>query len=431
MKTTARCLAAALATLCVLGWNIKAQAGDVTVLLPGSSDFIVMDDAAKYLFKVDAANGYVGIGTSSPTRHLHVVGDDNIAKFKTDAADSRALLDLEAPNATSGKLSRLCWRSSNSASESKQFGALDLIYLNKNKGAESSVMRFLTMRDGELVEGIRIEEGNRVGIGTNDPMYNLDVARNANYNFAARFRNTNTGGGAGVLKLGVNSETPGAGNEFIKFESYYGDSGTEIGSVVGNGSGGVTYRSTGGDFAEYMPLRQQSEPVEAGDIVGLFAGTVSKTTLGTDRVRVISSAPAVLGNAPPRDQIDRFRKVAFVGQVPVKVRGAVHAGDYIVPSGLNDGLGIAVPPEKLSPARYGQIVGVALEPSTEASAGKVVVEVGLHTAAKQLADLHAQKDRQISDLTQAIQSLQARLEALEKAFSRMNPEPNLASLFMK
>jgi hypothetical protein len=145
-------------------------------------------------------------------------------------------------------------------------------------------------------------------------------------------------------------------------------------------------------------------------------------------VRVISTAPALLGNTPSKDQIDRFRKVALIGQVPVKVRGIVQAGDYVIPSGLNDGIGVAIAPEKLRPAQYGQIVGVASESSAEESVKKVVVEVGLHTAAKQLADLHQEKDRQISELTQATRALQARLEALEKAFSRINPEPSLASL---
>jgi len=425
MKINMGRLAAALIMLSVLGWNGMVQAGDVEIYLPlTNSDFNVIQ-GSNNRFHV-GGNGYVGIGTNTPARYLHVRGDDNIAKFATTSTASRALLDLDAPNVAVGNLSRLTWRSNSSTGVNKQFGAIDLIYTDKTNSSEDAHMAFSTIKLGTMTEAMRIE-GNCVGIGTTNPnsIYNLDVRKNANSEYVALFANENTGDTAGVLRLRVGRGYPLITNHFIRFE--YG-SGLEVGSITGNSGGGVTYNTTAADFAEYLPLRERGERIEAGDIVGIFGGTVSRTTLGTDRVRVISSAPALLGNTPPKDQIDHFRKVAFIGQVPVKIRGAVQAGDYVVPSGLHDGIGVAVAPDNLRPAQYGQVVGVSSGSSSDESVKMVVIEVGLHTAAKQLADFHEQKDRQISDLIQATQALQKRLEVLEKAFSRMNPEPNLASL---
>jgi hypothetical protein len=55
--------------------------------------------------------------------------------------------------------------------------------------------------------------------------------------------------------------------------------------------------------------------------------------------------------------------VAFVGQVYVKVRGAVKSGHYIVASGKNDGVGYAVSKKDLTAEDTERIVGQAWETS--------------------------------------------------------------------
>eukprot|EP01052_Picozoa_sp_SAG31_P058887 SAG31_NODE_18242_length_642_cov_1.173112_1_plen_134_part_01 len=56
---------------------------------------------------------------------------------------------------------------------------------------------------------------------------------------------------------------------------------------------------------------------------------------------IVSARAAVQGSMDwTRDPRD-FALLAYVGRVPVSVRGPVKPGDYIVPSGLHDGTGIA------------------------------------------------------------------------------------------
>ena len=59
---------------------------------------------------------------------------------------------------------------------------------------------------------------------------------------------------------------------------------------------------------------------------------------------MVSTNPGVLGNMPDDNELWKYEKVAFMGQVPTMVRGVVN-GDFIIPSGLHDGTGIGVSSE--------------------------------------------------------------------------------------
>lgn len=126
---------------------------------------------------------------------------------------------------------------------------------------------------------------------------------------------------------------------------------------------GVSYASGAGDYAEYLQRLSLNETMSYGDIVGLHGGKISKKTNNAQRMMVISFKPAVLGALPQENQEQFFEKVAFMGQVPVKVFGAVNIGDYILPSGNNDGLGVAISPDKITAKDIKNIVGVAWEAS--------------------------------------------------------------------
>ena len=142
---------------------------------------------------------------------------------------------------------------------------------------------------------------------------------------------------------------------------------------------GVTYKSGAGDYAEYLLRTDFNEEISAGDVIGVIGGKVSKNTTNAERIMVVSSKPIVLGNMPQPGEEGKYEKVAFMGQIPVKVFGNVSIGDYIVPSGNNDGVGIAIPPSELGSDDIKNIVGVAWSES-EITFGynAVMVAVGLN-----------------------------------------------------
>jgi hypothetical protein len=78
---------------------------------------------------------------------------------------------------------------------------------------------------------------------------------------------------------------------------------------------------------------------------------------------VISRWAVVEGSAPPSSERAAYDRVAFVGIVPVKLRGGVKAGMLVVPSGREDGTAVAVATatEGLAPPRMR--LGRAQEPS--------------------------------------------------------------------
>lgn len=137
-----------------------------------------------------------------------------------------------------------------------------------------------------------------------------------------------------------------------------------------NGTGvaftGVTTSSSGSDYAEIIQRENPDEKLEPGDIVGVKEGKISKRTKNSDIFMVISTEPGVVGNSKDVQEIDsKGNIVAFMGQVPVKVRGIVQSGDYIIPSGLNDGVGIA------TKKRTAKCVGQAWETSLDKGVKKI------------------------------------------------------------
>jgi len=147
-----------------------------------------------------------------------------------------------------------------------------------------------------------------------------------------------------------------------------------------NNNVGVAFESGSGDYAEWLLKANNSELFSYGDIVGVKAGMISKSMEDPDLYLVISMSPIVLGNMPPKGMEDLYEKVAFMGQVPVKVHGKVTIGDYILTSGINDGFGIAVHPEDMTLDQYDRIVGVAWSASADKTGFSYInTAVGINT----------------------------------------------------
>lgn len=186
----------------------------------------------------------------------------------------------------------------------------------------------------------------------------------------------------------------------LKFEPWGG---------ITNFRGGVTYESGAGDYAEWLERKDPSEEIMIGEVVGMRGGKISKATEGAEEFMVISWKPAVLGNMPEAGKEDDYEKVAFLGQIPVRTRGTVEVGDYLIPSGLEDGTARAIAPDALTAAQAAQVIGVSWEASTIEGAKLVKAAVGMKPH-EYMQVIRNQKER-IDDLERRLQEIERKLLA--------------------
>lgn len=182
---------------------------------------------------------------------------------------------------------------------------------------------------------------------------------------------------------------------------------------------GVTYQSGSGDYAEWLLKLNPDEKFLPGDIVGVKGGSITKSTGNADHFLVISRKPIVLGNMPKEGEEADYEKVAFMGQVPVKVFGNVQPGDYIIPDGNNNGAGIAVSPDDMKADQYHKIVGIAWSASESLQYGYVNVAVGLN--ANDVAKLGIKQEQKIEELEKEINSLQEQMNMMNDVLSQLVP----------
>jgi hypothetical protein len=266
-----------------------------------------------------------------------------------------------------------------------------------------------------------IRAAGGVGINTDSPSNALHVVESVNgnavlANHVAAIDNVSTGSSADVLALRVGrTDAPETTNAFISFR-YNGETGA--GFIRGNGSGGIEMTSSGSDYAEYLPHRDVSEVLQPGDVIGVFAGKVTRQTEGADQIMVVSTAPIVVGNHTALDgeEPEGFSRVAFVGQTPVKVRGVVHQGDLLIPSGLNDGTAIAVEPTRVTSQQVHQVFGTAWESSANAGVQSVNSAIGIDQIAAAAHVVSALQKRQ-NALEAQVDRLAERVTALESLSS--------------
>jgi hypothetical protein len=180
---------------------------------------------------------------------------------------------------------------------------------------------------------------------------------------------------------------------------------------------GVTYESGAADYAEWLPKQETTTDFAESDIVGIHQGKIRYETEGAEQLMVVSSRPMILGNMPAYGKEHDFEAVAFMGQVPVSVLGAVKKGDFILPSGGNHGLGIAVHPEDMQNEDFGKIVGIAWSDARDTFAiNKVNVAVGLQTTT--LANQIYKQSKEIAELNKAVRMIRETLIAMSSNQSK-------------
>jgi len=180
-----------------------------------------------------------------------------------------------------------------------------------------------------------------------------------------------------------------------------------------------------------------NENISAGDIIGVNGGKISKYTTNAQQNMVISTKPAILGNMPMTGEEKLYEKVAFMGQIPVKVRGIVLVGDYILPSGLNDGIGRAVSSDDITAEQYREIVGVAWS-SSLLNDGVSIINMAIGLNANDVSRLVAQLENKFNALEDRIAALEnvdevspkvlttqeSKMSRYETALVNMPPELN-------
>jgi hypothetical protein len=182
---------------------------------------------------------------------------------------------------------------------------------------------------------------------------------------------------------------------------------------------GVTYTSGSADYAEWLLKKDAGETFTAGDVVSMRNGFISKEIDPAGKMMVISLKPIVLGNTPKDGQEAAFEKVAFMGQVPVKVMGKVNIGDYILPSGFNKGFGIGVSPDKMKIEDYSKVIGVAWESSNTEAYGFVNTAVGLNN--NDYAAVIAAQETKIKAQETALSEMKSLMSKTHSALDKLVP----------
>jgi hypothetical protein len=368
--------------------NVKADGGSEEVLLGADSAGGIVSAMTDHDLQLRAGanstkvtikkDGKVGVGTTAPEQQLHVVG----GRIRLGNAGGTKHLDLRADGS-----------------------AVDL-WTDTHELYIRSGANPITLNPADTEGG--------VGVGTAAPQCKLHVAKSvsgaesAEASHVALIENTATDNNADVLALKVGKVNPGINNNFLTcFDGNQALGGIDCDPPYGPYiHSSIYFSSYGADYAESLPRADEKETFEPGDVVGIVEGKVTRRASGAHHLGAISSRPVVLANSPQPGDPRNFEKVAFLGQVLVKVRGRVRAGECIVPSGADDGVGIAVPAEKLTPQQAGQIVGQAWETSEKEEVRRVLVAVGLPSShSAPLAALVLNLGRQIDELKEEVKRL--------------------------
>ena len=140
-------------------------------------------------------------------------------------------------------------------------------------------------------DGLLVENADGLGISVSGGKQGVGVA-----DHVGLVKNTDaTTGPTGVLALQVATNLAFPNENFVTF---FNGTGTAIGAIEGNGSGDVVYKTSGADYAEFLPRESEDLVLKAGDVVGVRNGRISLVTSSAQQVLVITDQAAVLGNSP-------------------------------------------------------------------------------------------------------------------------------------
>ena len=136
------------------------------------------------------------------------------------------------------------------------------------------------------------------------------------------------------------------------------------------------------DYAEWVEIDNDyaKDDFDKGEIICIKNSRITKIKGGCNNFMVISTKPSLVGGEPINGKYENnesYEKVAFTGQVPVKVKGKVNDGDYILPYESLIGVGYAVSKDEITFEQYKKAVGIAWESSDNEDVKKINVAVGI------------------------------------------------------
>lgn len=222
-----------------------------------------------------------------------------------------------------------------------------------------------------------------------------------------------------ILALQTADTSPTSADNFITF---FNGSGGAMGRIEAVNATTSAYVTTGNDFAETLPITHSAQPGQAAEIVPVHDGEIGDWSKA-DQFMVISKQAGFVGNDPGKEveAAGRHHRVAFIGQVPVKIRGPVSSGDYVIASPSNDGTGIAKPADKLSVSDMKRVVGRAWEGSTKEGLKEINTAVGLDQTSVFVPALQ-RLERDNQELQAANAALAQKLEALGTRQARLEKQ---------
>jgi hypothetical protein len=184
---------------------------------------------------------------------------------------------------------------------------------------------------------------------------------------------------------------------------------------------GVSYQSGAGDYAEWLPKENLSDVFLEGEIVGIKNGMVTKKTWDAEKIMIVSTKPIVLGNMPQPNQEKDYVKIAFMGQVPVKILGNVTPGDYILPNVLGYGFGMAVHPKDMKIRDYKKVAGVAWSNIGKISDGLNLVNVAVGINTNDLSDIVDKQEQELKALRAITVELENEIKQTNSVLAELVP----------
>lgn len=178
---------------------------------------------------------------------------------------------------------------------------------------------------------------------------------------------------------------------------------------------GVEYTSGHGDYAEWLERFDADEVIGAGDIVGVRGGKITKDLRDAEQIMAVSYRPIVLGNMPPAGKDHLGNKVAFMGQIPVKIQGPVSTGDYIVAKGVIPGYGVAISPAQMTIEDYKLAVGRSWEANAKPGPKLVNTLIGVHNG--DFLKILKKNQQQVEQVEARLSTLETKTDALLKTLS--------------